>query len=161
MVKLNPHNFNEKISMIHSKIVKDGYDALAEFPSLQPLAAVAQVEFNGKAIKNSSNFVIKNVILHLMHAVYSIRWIIFAIFAIVIIIILTYVCKAATVVGWTLKSVGTSCWNFCSQKVTRGAFVFKRKRKSGNTEESEITLKKLKTGVENGEKGSTLAEKIN
>ena len=81
-----------------------------------------------------------------MHAIYSIRWIIFAIFAIVIIIILTYVCKAATVVGCTLKSVGTSCWNFCSQKVNRGAFVFKRKRKSGTTEESEIR-------VENGEKG--------
>ena len=151
VVKLNPHNFNEKISLIHSKVVIDGYEALAEFPSLQPLAVKAEVELNGKAIKTSSNFIMRNLILNLILTVYNIRWFIVAIVAVIIILLLTYVCKAVTVVGWTIKSICSSCIKFCNQKIlTRGALVFKRKRKeSTNGKSSELTFKKLKAKDEN------------
>ena len=151
VVKLNPHNFNEKISLIHSKVVIDGYEALAEFPSLQPLAVKAEVELNGKAIKTSSNFIMRNLILSLIQTVYNMRWVIVVIVAVIIILLLTYVCKAVTVVGWTIKSICSSCIKFCNQKIlTRGALVFKRKRKeSTNGKSSELTFKKLKAKDEN------------
>jgi hypothetical protein len=152
VIKLNPHNFNDKISLIHSKMVKDGYEALAEFPSLQPLTVKNEVDFNGKAIKTSSNFIMRNLIVNLIQTVYNIRWFFVAIVVVVIILLLTYVCKAVTVVGWTIKSKCTSCMMFCNQKiVNRGALVFKRKRKeSTNGKSSELTFKKLKAKDENG-----------